>query len=253
MLQTKNILTYDKRHMSNPCGKYVTDNDFLKHMIPHHQVAVDMSKRIMKNTINPNIIYLARNIIYKQSDEILFMENVLLSNIPTLASKDKDTFIKIPTQFSFYYPKASRAKNPQCGLHHYDPSLIKSHDKHTDGEGMTDEEFMKHMIPHHDVAIEMAERVIKNSKKPIITNFAYGVISNQRYEIWLMKNYLKKGYKNYVRRFEETIPFNFSDKNRPKNVFYNGIEGFSKHNYKFKIILFIICILLLIFYRNSKC
>ena len=33
---------------SNPCTDKLTDNEYLKHMIPHHQVAVDMSKLLQK-------------------------------------------------------------------------------------------------------------------------------------------------------------------------------------------------------------
>jgi uncharacterized protein (DUF305 family) len=181
MLQTIGILDYKKEMMGDPCKEYVTDAEFLKHMIPHHQVAIDMSKKVLLSTNNPTIIYLARNILYKQSDEILLMENILLSGIPNMASPDKDTYIERTNQFSFYYPKESRANKSVCTSHHFDPSLIHINHK------LTDNEYLEHMIPHHDIAISMAERVTKNSKNPTMVSFAYDVIGNQRYEIWLMK------------------------------------------------------------------
>ena len=166
MLQTIGILSYNNKNMGNPCGKYITDIEFLKHMIPHHQVAVDMSKKVLLTSNDPTIIYLARNIIYKQSDEILLMENILLSGIPNMASSDEQMYLEIPNQFTVYYPKESRAEHQPCGLHHFDPTIIQNSHK------LTDKEYLDHMVSHHDVAIEMSERVTKNSKNPLMVSFA---------------------------------------------------------------------------------
>jgi uncharacterized protein (DUF305 family) len=156
MLQTRVILNYNKnKEMGDPCGEYISDVEFLKHMIPHHQVAVDMSKEVLKFSTDTSIIYLARNIIFKQSDEILFMENYLLSGIPNTSSGDKATKIKMPNQFTVWYPEASRADNYQCGLHHFSTRVAKHHHVKK-GEVFTDREFLDHMIYHHDVAIEMS-------------------------------------------------------------------------------------------------
>ena len=37
----------------NPCTDILSDIDYLAHMIPHHQVAIDMSNMLIKNTKNP--------------------------------------------------------------------------------------------------------------------------------------------------------------------------------------------------------
>ena len=52
--------------MSNPCIDKLTDLEYLIHMIPHHQVAVDISKILMEKTKDPNMLYLCRQIIRKQ-------------------------------------------------------------------------------------------------------------------------------------------------------------------------------------------
>jgi uncharacterized protein (DUF305 family) len=205
MLQTIGFLDYNKTHMGNPCAKYITDIEFLKHMIPHHQVAVDMSKELLKYSSDPNIIYLARNIIYKQSDEILHMENTLLSGIPDISFNDQYKYIEIPNQFTVWYPLISRSKKYSCGLHHFDPS--KLHNKHG---VLTDEAYLKHMIPHHDVAIEMSNRIIKNSKNPAMVSFAYEIIKNQRYEIWLMRHYLKYSQKQQSNSFYNVFKLLFN-------------------------------------------
>ena len=48
----------------------MTDMMYIQHMIPHHQFAVDMSKKILKTTNNDFIIDLAYKIIHDQQLEI---------------------------------------------------------------------------------------------------------------------------------------------------------------------------------------
>ena len=67
---------------SNPCTDNLTDEEYLIHMIPHHQVAIDMSKELQKKTKKPNMIYLSREIIRKQGYEIWEME-MIKKNIQT--------------------------------------------------------------------------------------------------------------------------------------------------------------------------
>ena len=53
---------------------------YLEHMIPHHQVAVDMSKTLLKHTQSDFMIAFAYRIIRSQQDEISYM-NQLLQNL----------------------------------------------------------------------------------------------------------------------------------------------------------------------------
>ncbi len=250
MLQTRNYLKYDKGHMGDPCGKYITDKEFLIHMIPHHQVAIDMSKEVLKYTADPSIIYLARNIIFSQSDEILFMENVLLSSIPNMASIDKQHYQEMPNQFTVWYPKKSRADNYQCGLHHFSSMVAKMHKIKKD-EPFTDKKYLKGMINHHDVAVEMSERMVKNSKNPTIVTFANEIIKAQRYEIWLMKSYLKNSQKqcspSFMLQTDKLAPLVNKTNDVTNDTIDNTIEPFSinKRRYIKPIILFLLIIILL--------
>ena len=58
----------------------MTDKNYINHMIPHHQIAIDMSKKILKSTNNDFIIYLAYRIIRSQQSEIYELNNILNSN-----------------------------------------------------------------------------------------------------------------------------------------------------------------------------
>uniref|UniRef100_A0A6C0C3P7 DUF305 domain-containing protein n=1 Tax=viral metagenome TaxID=1070528 RepID=A0A6C0C3P7_9ZZZZ len=57
------------------------DEMYIKHMIPHHQVAVDMSKVLLKNTKNDFMIYLANRIIRSQQEELILLNDMLSKKI----------------------------------------------------------------------------------------------------------------------------------------------------------------------------
>ena len=50
---------------------------YLQHMIPHHQVAVDMSKTLLKYTNNDFMVQFSYGIIRSQQVEINYMNNLL--------------------------------------------------------------------------------------------------------------------------------------------------------------------------------
>lgn len=52
---------------------------------------------------------------------------------------------------------------------------------------ITDEQFIKGMIPHHSMAILMSEKIKEKTYNPIIKNLANEIIKNQLLEIELMK------------------------------------------------------------------
>tara|TARA_B100000900_G_C20601848_1_gene725977 strand:- start:606 stop:842 length:237 start_codon:yes stop_codon:yes gene_type:complete len=66
-----------KNKISNPCTDFLTDLEYLQHMIPHHQVAIDMSKRLLLHTNNSYLLQFARNLIIEQQGEIFLMNNLL--------------------------------------------------------------------------------------------------------------------------------------------------------------------------------
>ena len=61
----------------NPCTDYLTDMEYLEHMIPHHIVAIDMSKELIKTSSNPIMLAMARNIIRHQSYEVWEMKRMM--------------------------------------------------------------------------------------------------------------------------------------------------------------------------------
>ena len=69
--------TNKKTAKSDICRGYLTDNEYLEHMIPHHQVAVDISILLQKKTKNPEMQDILRKIIWVQNYEIQLMRDMV--------------------------------------------------------------------------------------------------------------------------------------------------------------------------------
>ena len=86
--------------MENPCTDKLTDLEYLKHMIPHHQVAVDMSRRLLLHTNHSYLMDFCRKLIIDQQGEIYTMNNLLKntynykSELLNINSEDQNTLFK---------------------------------------------------------------------------------------------------------------------------------------------------------------
>ena len=58
--------------------------------------------------------------------------------------------------------------------------------------GNIDVDFLKGMIPHHQGAIDVSEELIKKTKDPELKAFAEKIIKDQKAEIKMMQDWLKK-------------------------------------------------------------
>lgn len=167
------------------CDKYLTDKEFLIHMIDHHQVAVDMSNQLMKVSHIPLMIEFARNISYLQSYEIWMMKMMIEYGTPMIyqgligAQRWNPNY-----KIGCYYPRKSEDIGVKCESHffHSNPKMIAETD---------DINFLQHMIPHHQLAVNMSKRLLKHTNNPNMMEFANHIIKNQQYEIWKMKELLE--------------------------------------------------------------
>jgi len=76
-----------------PCRVVLSDNEFLRHMITHHQMAIDISIQHIKNTKNDIIMKVLRELIFTQKYEIILMLaelNHKTDNITTMAINNND-------------------------------------------------------------------------------------------------------------------------------------------------------------------
>ena len=58
--------------------------------------------------------------------------------------------------------------------------------------GKADEDFVSHMIPHHQGAVDMAEVEIRYGKDPQLKKLAERIVASQRKEIQFMKSWQAK-------------------------------------------------------------
>ena len=63
----KNVEGYNER---NICRGKLSDKDYLNHMIPHHQVAIDISYKLQEISKSPVMHDILRKLIWTQETEI---------------------------------------------------------------------------------------------------------------------------------------------------------------------------------------
>lgn len=177
---------------SNPCTDKLTDIEYLKHMIPHHQVAIDMSNLLAPISQNPTMIHICRDITRKQNYEICEMRMIMDRNLSsTLFSNERGSVDDIPTSMDKFHPIMSKSKDGSCNPLFFKPS---QHSKNMNDMELTDESYLKHMIPHHQVAIDMSKRLLLHTNNSYLLYFCRKLIIDQQGEIYTMNNLLKNPY-----------------------------------------------------------
>ena len=174
-----------KNNPVNPCTDFLSDKEYLIHMIPHHQVAIDMCKLMIPITKSKTLQNIYRTIIFNQNIEILLMKQVL-NNIPLLSGEFETSFRDTEFKTSLSNDNKSVPKDYYC-----DPLFFKpdDHSEHMHHMKHTDKSFLEHMIPHHQVAVVMSNRLLQYTNNTHMIRICYEIITAQRYEI-LKMNYL---------------------------------------------------------------
>ena len=185
--------------IKNPCNQKLTEDEYKDYMITHHEVAVYMSEMHLHNTKNPLILEILINVIRLQTYDINLLKNSkvkindTIKNYHELDNNIHSKYIKndnsyICTVGDFTKPNTLDLSNTFC-----DPGFFKiSHNKNL--HNMTDAMYIKHMIPHHQVAVDMSKIILKTTTDNFIINFAYRIIRNQQSEISILDALLKTSY-----------------------------------------------------------
>jgi len=178
---------------SNPCTDDLTNLQYLEHMIPHHQVAIDMSELLIPKTNNPVMLLLCRDIIRKQGYEIWEMEMMKRKLSGTMFDDTEFTAEKVKTNLDIFYPKLSKSKDGDCNPLFFKPN---DHMKMMENMEINDKSYLEHMIPHHQVAIDMSKRLLLHTNHSFLMVFCRALIIDQQGEIFHMNNLLLNSY-NY--------------------------------------------------------
>tara|TARA_B100000886_G_scaffold222700_1_gene154903 strand:+ start:1857 stop:2504 length:648 start_codon:yes stop_codon:yes gene_type:complete len=182
------------------CRGYLTDRQYLEHMIPHHQVAIDVSNMLIKITKSPEMHEIIRKLIWTQKYEIELMDELLKTGIFNVTSGKQ--FRKYQTTISdfmapnvlqnqrmFCDTKNLKLSDTFCDPHFFNP---KSHMDHMKHMKLDDAMYIHHMIPHHQVAIDMSKVLLMNTKSDMMIYIAYRIIRSQNAEIIILNDFLKK-------------------------------------------------------------
>ena len=184
-------LHIERKTKSNICRGYLTDKEYLQHMIPHHQVAVDISILLQKKTKNPEMQDILRKIIWVQNYEIelmRYMVKALPENDIIISEIDIERNYTITTGH-LTKPNNIGLTKTYCDPHFFDP---KKHMEHMKDMKLDDKMYIKHMIPHHQVAVDMSKVLLKNTKNYFMIYLANRIIISQNAEIILLNNLLSK-------------------------------------------------------------
>lgn len=191
-------IKYDNKETfidDNKCSDNLTDLQYLEHMIPHHQVAVDISIMLQKQTKSPVMQNILRKLIWIQKYEISLM-NEMVEKLPINDMSSNKSMNKnyMATISDFIKPNRLGLTNTYCDPHFFDP---KEHMKHIKHMKLNDKMYIEHMIPHHQVAVNMSKVLLKNTKNDFMIYLAYRIIQSQQDEIVLLNDLLRKENINF--------------------------------------------------------
>jgi uncharacterized protein (DUF305 family) len=131
------------------------------------------------------IQHMYRNIISNQNIEIMLM-NQVVNNIPVVSNENNTIYRDNDFITSLSYNSKSTPKDYVCDPLFFKPNNHSEHMKHMKH---TDKSFLEHMIPHHQVAIVMSNRLLKHTNNTHMIRICYEIITTQRSEI-LKMNYI---------------------------------------------------------------
>ena len=178
----------------NPCIDKLSDVEYLEHMIPHHQVAIDMSRLLQPVTKSDIMLNVCRDIIRKQSFEIYEMKG-MKSYKGVLFSNDTGVREFIQTTNDVY--NNNLTNQTKCNPLFFKPN---DHSKMMKSMKINDRSYLEHMIPHHQVAINMTRRLLLHTHNSYLLNFSRKLILDQQNEIIYMKGLLDEN--NYLYKSE---------------------------------------------------
>lgn len=153
------------------------DAHFIEQMIPHHEDAITMAKIALVKAEHQEIKTLAQNIIDSQSKEI-----------GQMSSWYKEWYGReVPTGTE---TMMNHGMMGSSGMHMGmmgDETDIISLENATD----FDKEFVEQMIPHHQMAVMMAQMLKNGTQRPEMKKLAEDIIAAQTKEIDQMRGWLQ--------------------------------------------------------------
>jgi len=154
------------------------DTHFIEQMIPHHEDAIIMAEIALEKAEHQEIKLLSQDIKRTQSEEIEKMKNWY-----------KDWFGKnVPDVFfSTGHSMGSGIMNMGMMGDETDIEQLKT-------SSIFDKAFIEEMIPHHQMAVMMAQMLERTTKRAEMKQLAKNIIDAQTKEINSMRDWYRQWY-----------------------------------------------------------
>ena len=148
------------------------DSHFIEQMIPHHEDAITMANLALARAEHPEIKTLANDIIKAQSEEIDQMKQWYKS---WFGSNVPDIGVSVGQGMGMMM---------QGGMMDNETDI-----KTLENAKPFDKEFIEQMIPHHQMAVMMAQMLLRSTNRPEMKQLAENIISSQTKEINQMREW----------------------------------------------------------------
>jgi len=152
------------------------DLQFIDEMTMHHEGAIMSSEHMISDSKRPELRELAKNIGESQSTQIDQMQEW------------RDDWYSDAEQTSGM-PAGAMDEMMRGGMME---GMMGGSMQEMMGGNATDEMFLRMMIPHHQMAVDMSEKALDEAEHPELENLARKIIAEQKAEIELMKGYLEE-------------------------------------------------------------
>jgi uncharacterized protein (DUF305 family) len=151
------------------------DRHFIEMMIPHHQGAIDMADLALSRAKRPEIRRLAQIIKRDQTREIQQMR----------------TWYK--AWYGTEVPETSMGCMGMMGMQ-MGGNMMGDLEALRNAADF-DQEFIRQMIPHHEMGVRMSRMALNHANKPEIRNLANSIIKSQTDEINQMQQFYLAWYR----------------------------------------------------------
>lgn len=152
------------------------DRHFIEQMIPHHEGAIEMAKLAQERSKRPEIQTLAIAIIKSQSGEITQMQswyrNWYGGDVPV------DSSIGMGMGRGMMHGGMMGGQTSDIEALNIAPDFDKA--------------FLEEMIPHHQMAVMMAQMLLSGSNRTEMKQLAQDIIDAQNAEIELMRSWFQQ-------------------------------------------------------------
>lgn len=162
---------------------------FIIMMIPHHQGAVDMAELALTRAQHPEIKQLAEAIIRDQNREIEQMRTWYQAWYGT----EVPEMMPMGMMGNASGPHGRMGQNSRQGMMGMHTTMMGDLETLNNADDF-DQEFIRQMIPHHQMAVMMAQMVLNTANQPEIRELAQTIIETQTNEINQMQQWYQEWY-----------------------------------------------------------